>query len=97
MSVCVCLTLARAAADVGDEASATGVRLGGAHLTGVSPCPSDGGTAQCLGAHDATQLALAHLVVDLREAGPGPVVWRGRRRERTRVSHFGSHLFIPLP
>ena len=76
--MCVCvsvrLTLARSTADVGDEASATGVRLCRAHLTGVSPCPSNGGTAQGLGAHNATQLALAHLVVDLRKAGPGPVV-----------------------
>lgn len=62
-------------ADVGDEASPAGVGLGGALLTGVPPGPADGGAAEGFGADDPAQLALAHLVVDLGEARPRPVVW----------------------
>lgn len=68
------LTLTCSAADIRDKASATGVRLGRAHLARVTPGTTNGGTAEGLGAHNATQLTLAHLVVDLREAGTGPVV-----------------------
>lgn len=71
-------------ADVWDEPSAAGVRLGGALLAGVTPGPADGGAAEGLGADDPAQLALAHLVVDLREARPGPVVCAGGgRRQKT--------------
>lgn len=73
-SVIKALTLAGATAYVGDEPSATGVRLGRAHLARVTPSSANGGAAQCLGAHNATQLALAHLVADLCEAWAGPVV-----------------------
>lgn len=68
-------------ADVGDEASPAGVRLGGALLAGVPPGPADGGAAEGLGADDPAQLALAHLVVDLGEARPRPVVWDGDQKE----------------
>lgn len=68
------LTLACTGADVGDETSSARVGLGRAHLTWVTPRSPDGGATQCLGAHDAAQLTLAHLVVDLCEARPGPVV-----------------------
>lgn len=68
------LTLACTSADVGDETSSARVWLGRAHLTWVTPRSPDGGATQCLGAHDAAQLTLAHLVVDLCEARPGPVV-----------------------
>ena len=40
----------------------------------MTPGATNGGTAEGLGTHNATQLTLAHLVVDLREAGAGPVV-----------------------
>lgn len=72
--MCSNQTLARSGANVGDESSPAGVRLGGALLARVAPCPTDGGTAEGFGADDATELALAHLVVDLGEAWPGPVV-----------------------
>lgn len=61
-------------ADVGDESSSAGVWLGGALLTGVTPCSTNGGATQCFGANDPTDLALAHLVVDLGETGSSPVV-----------------------
>lgn len=68
-------------ADVGDEASSAGVGLGGALLAGVPPGPADGGAAEGFGADDPAQLALAHLVVDLGEARPRPVVWvRGKKK-----------------
>lgn len=50
------------------------VRLGRTHLAGVTPGPSHCGAAQGLGAHDAGELALTHLVVHRGEAGPGAVV-----------------------
>lgn len=61
--------------DVWDEASSAGVRLGGALLTGVAPGSANRSAAQCFGADDAAELALAHLVVHLRETWSGPVVW----------------------
>lgn len=73
-SAVVALTLAGPGADVGDETSAAGLRLGRADLTGVAPGSAHGGTAQRLGADDASHLALAHLVVDLGEAGTRSVV-----------------------
>lgn len=76
--------MAGSGADVGDEASPAGVRLGGALLAGVSPGPADGGAAEGFGADDPAQLALAHLVVDLREARPRPVVCAG---EEARTSN----------
>lgn len=60
---------------VWDEASSAGIGLGRAHLTGVTPRPSHRGTAQGLRAHDARELALAHLVVHGGEAGSRTVVW----------------------
>lgn len=74
MWACFELTLTRSSADVGDESSPAGVWLGGALLTGVAPSPTNGSAAQSLGADDSTELALAHLVVDLSEAWPSPVV-----------------------
>lgn len=62
------LTLACSSADVRDEASAAGLWLSRALLTRVTPGSANGGTAQCLSAHDATHLALAHLVDNLGEA-----------------------------
>lgn len=72
--VSVAPTLAGSSAYIGDEAPAAGVRLGRAHLTWVTPGPSDGGTTHGLGADDATKLALAHLVIHLAEAGTGAIV-----------------------
>lgn len=68
--------------DVGDEASPAGVRLGGALLAGVSPGPANGGAAEGFGADDPAQLALTHLVIDLREARPRPVVCAGKEARR---------------
>lgn len=68
------LTLARSAADVGDEAPPAGVWLGGALLTGVAPGSTNGGAAEGFGADDPAELALAHLVVHLGETWPRPVV-----------------------
>lgn len=75
--------MASPGADVGDEAAAAGLRLSRAHLTGVAPGPPDGGTAQRLGADDACQLPLAHLVVDLSETRAGPVIWNVREGGKT--------------
>lgn len=75
-------TLAGSGADVGYEAAAAGLWLGGAHLTWVPPRPAHRGTAQRLGAHDAAHLALAHLVVHLGEARPRPVVCGERKGEK---------------
>lgn len=72
-------TLAGPGAVVRDEASSAGIGLGRAHLTGVTPRPSHRGTAQGLRAHDARELALAHLVVHGGEAGSRTVVWNTRR------------------
>lgn len=70
-------TLAGSGANVGDESSPARVWLGGALLTGVAPRPTNGCAAQSFGADDSAELALAHLVVDLGEAWPSPVVCRG--------------------
>lgn len=67
-------TLAGPGAVVRYEPSSAGIRLGRAHLTGVTPCPSHRGTAQGLGAHNASELALTHLVIHGGEAGSGTVV-----------------------
>lgn len=72
-------TLAGPSAVVWYEASSAGIRLGWAHLTGVTPRPSHRGTAQGLCAHDASELALAHLVVHGGEAGSRTVVWNTSR------------------
>lgn len=60
------------------EPSPAGMRLGRAHLAGVTPCPSYCGTAHSLCAHDAWELALTHLVVHRGEARPSPVVCNGK-------------------
>lgn len=72
-------TLAGPRAVVWDEASATGVRLSRAHLTGVTPRPAHCGTAQRLCAHDPRELALTHLVVDRGEARSSAVVCNGKK------------------
>lgn len=66
--------MAGSGADIRDEASSAGVRLGGTLLAGVAPGSTNCSTAQCLGADDAAELALAHLVVHLCETWSGPVV-----------------------
>lgn len=68
-------TLAGSSAVVWYEPSSAGIRLGWAHLTGVTPCPSHRGTAQGLCAHNASELALTHLVIHGGEAGSRTVVW----------------------
>lgn len=68
------LTLAGSGADVGNEASSAGVRLGGALLTGVAPRSANCGAAKSFGADNSTQLALAHLVAHLGETWSCPVV-----------------------
>lgn len=77
------LTLASSSADVGDKAPSAGLGLGRTHLTGVAPGPSDGGTAQSLGADNACQLPLAHLVVDLSETRACPVIWNVKEDRKT--------------
>ncbi len=72
-------------ADVWDEASPAGVWLGRALLTGVAPCSTNGGAAEGLGADNATELTLAHLVVHLSETRPSPVVCGGGRKARMLV------------
>lgn len=72
-------TLAGPSAVVWYEPSSAGIRLGWAHLTGVTPCSSHRGTAQGLGAHDAGELALTHLVIHGGKAGSGTVVWKGKQ------------------
>lgn len=76
--------MAGTGADVGNETSSAGVRLGGADLARVTPSSPDGGAAQRLGADDAAQLTLAHLVVDLREARSGPVVCKCDRERESK-------------
>lgn len=78
--------MAGSAADVGDESSAAGMRLGRTHLTWMTPGSANGGTTQCLSADDTAQLALAHLIVDLSEAWTSPVVCE-RERERDVESY----------
>lgn len=75
--------LAGSSADVGDEASPAGVRLGGALLTGVAPRSANGGAAEGFGADDSTELALTHLVVHLGETWPSPVVSLALRASET--------------
>lgn len=67
-------TLAGSSTNVGNEASAAGVRLGRAHLTRVTPGPPNGGTTHGLGADDPAELALAHLVIYLAKAGTSTIV-----------------------
>lgn len=67
--------MAGAGADVRDEASSAGVRLGGTLLAGVAPGSANGGAAKRFSADDSTELALAHLVVHLGEARSSSVVW----------------------
>ena len=74
--------MAGSSADVGDEASPAGVWLGGALLTGVAPCPTNGSAAEGFGADNSTELALAHLVVHLGETWPSPVVCGGKEARR---------------
>lgn len=71
-------TLARPGAVVWYEPSSAGVRLGWAHLTGVTPRPSHCGAAQSLCAHNACELALTHLVIHRGEARSSAVVCRGK-------------------
>lgn len=78
LSVCSSLTLAGSSANVGDETSSAGVWLGRALLTGVAPRSTNGSAAEGFGADDATELALTHLVVHLRETWPSPVVCGGK-------------------
>lgn len=66
--------LAGSSANVGNETSAAGMRLGRAHLTWVTPGPSNGGTTHGLGTDNPTELALAHLVIYLAKAGTGTIV-----------------------
>lgn len=86
--LCMCshVTLAGARADVGDEASSAGVRLGGALFAGVAPSSANGGAAEGLGADDSTELALTHLVVHLGETRPGPVVCSGKSKKEKILS-----------
>lgn len=56
--------LTSSSADVGNEATAAGVRLGRTHLTGVAPGSAHCGTAECFGADNPAELSLAHLVAD---------------------------------
>ena len=68
------LTLTGPRVDIGDEASATGVRLCRTELTRDTPGLAHGGTAECFGAHEADQLVPAPLRAHLTEAGPRPIV-----------------------
>lgn len=70
--------MARPSAVVWYEPSSAGVRLGWAHLTGVTPRPSHCGAAQSFCAHNACELALTHLVIHRGEAWPSAVVCRGK-------------------
>lgn len=81
----ITLTLAGTTADVRDEPSAAGVWLGRAHLTRMTPGPANGGTTECLGTHNATQLTLAHLVVDLCEAWASSVICKKIRVKRVHA------------
>lgn len=78
------LTLAGSTADVGDESSAAGMRLGRTHLTRMTPGSANGGTTQCLSADDTAQLALAHLIIDLSKARTRPVVCERERYSRKK-------------
>lgn len=71
-------TLASPCAVVWYEPSSAGMRLGWAHLTGVTPCPSHCGTAQSLCAHNACELALTHLVIHRSKARSSAVVCNGK-------------------
>lgn len=67
------LTDALAAMDVPEE-SFVAVQLGRALLAGMSPSFPHCGTAELLGADDALELALAHVVPHSRETGARPVI-----------------------
>lgn len=67
-------TLASPCAVVWYKPSSARMRLGWAHLTGVTPCPSYCGTAQSLCAHNACELALTHLVIHRGKAWSSAVV-----------------------
>lgn len=67
-------TLASTRAVVWYEPSSAGMRLGWAHLTGVTPRPSHCGAAQSLRAHNASELALTHLVIHRGKAWSSAVV-----------------------
>lgn len=75
--------LAGPGADVRDEASSAGVRLGRTLLTGVTPRSPNGGAAKGFSANDPAELALAHLVVHLGKAWPSPVVSLALRASET--------------
>lgn len=75
--------LACSSANVRDEAPSAGVRLGCTLLAGMTPGSADGCTAEGLGAHNATELTLTHLVVDLSETGSCPVVSLALRASET--------------
>lgn len=81
----ITLTLAGTTADVRDEPSTAGVWLSRAHLTRMTPSSANGSTTECLGTHNATQLTLAHLVVDLCEAWASPVVCKNTRGKRVNA------------
>lgn len=90
--------LARPGAVVGYEAPPAGLGLGRAHLAGVTPGPAHRGAAEGLGAHDARQLTLAHLVAHGGEARPGPVVALALRSCEAIRAHaaVGSHAAAPI-
>lgn len=68
------LTLTSSCADVGNEAAAAGVGLGGAHLARMAPGSAHCGAAERLGADNPTELSLAHLVADHSETWARPVI-----------------------
>lgn len=74
--------MACSSANVRDEAPSAGVRLGCTLLAGMTPGSADGCTAEGLGAHNATELTLTHLVVDLSKTGSCPVVCNGEETEK---------------
>lgn len=89
------LTDTLAAVDVLEEAGLAG-QCGGAVFAGVAPGLADGGTAQLLSADDPGQLRLAHVVVDLRETRPSPVVW-WRTVEGGRQQRAGTQTTLVKP
>lgn len=75
--------LAGSSSNVGDKSSSAGVGLSGTLFTRVAPGSTNGGTAEGLGANDATELPLTHLIIDLSEAGARPVVSLALRASET--------------
>ena len=67
-------TLAGSSTNVGNETSSARVRLSRAHLTRVTPGPSNGGTTHGLGTDDPAELSLTHLVIYLAKAGASTIV-----------------------